>query len=327
MISTQEHRSEKPRYLAILEENVRAALKVQHVILLESRKILDDLGFVEVLAPVIGPASDPGIRGAKRVTFDFYGKEYKIMSSMILYKQALVRTFNNVYAFAPNIRLEPLSKANSGSHLCEFYQIDLEMRDKTINEVMKVTEIFLDRLLYKVKLHCGDILEKYNKEFEVPKIPFPRISYYKVFLIANKLGLSMNYGDEIPSEIELELSKRSTRPFWIVDYPSGSRGFYYKENPEDTSRLLSMDLIYPHGFGEASSGGERETDVNKILELIREGGENEEEYSWYLDMLKSDGKKSSGLGIGVERLTRYIMDFKNIDNCTAFPKKPGSYTC
>ena len=130
MISTQKNKVKKPRYMEILQNDIRNALSVQHVILLESRKILDDLNFIEVLAPIIGPASDPGIRGAKRVSFDYYGEQYKIMSSMILYKQALVRSFDNVYAFAPNVRLEPLTNANSDRHLCEFYQIDLEMKDK-----------------------------------------------------------------------------------------------------------------------------------------------------------------------------------------------------
>jgi len=326
MVTTQETRNEKPRYMEIMEEDVQAALTVQHVILLESRKILDDLGFVEVLAPVIGPASDPGIRGAKRASFDYYGEQYKVMSSIILYKQALVRTFKNVYAFAPNVRLEPLSNANSDRHLCEFYQIDLEMREKTMYDVMEVTELFLDRLFYKVKLFCGNILEKYNKEFAVPRIPFPRIPYSKVFVIANSLGFPMTFGEEIPAEVEMELSKQSTRPFWIVDYPTGSRGFYYKENPEDSSKLLSMDLIYPYGFGEASSGGERETNVNRILRLMKESGEKIEEYSWYLEMLRTDGKKSAGLGLGVERLTRFVMGFETIDKSTAFPKKPGKFS-
>ena len=311
--------------MEILQEDIRNALSVQHVILLESRKILDDLQFLEVLAPIIGPASDPGIRGAKRVSFDYYGEQYKIMSSMILYKQALIRSFDKVYAFAPNIRLEPLANTNSDRHLCEFYQIDLEMRDKTIDDVMKITELFLERLLYKVDLLCGHILDEYDKSFIVPSIPFPKVPYSKIMDIANSEGYPMLYGDEIPWNFEIELSKHACRPFWIVDYPVGSRGFYYKVNPDDPSLLLTMDLIYPHGFGEASSGGERETDVRRILHLLRESGENIDEYAWYLEMLKTDGRKSSGLGIGVERLTRYVLGFDTIDKCTAFPKKPGVY--
>lgn len=326
MISTQKNKMKNPRYMEILQKNIRDALSVQHVILLESRKILDDLRFIEVLAPVIGPSSDPGIRGAKRVSFDYYGKQYKIMSSMILYKQALIRAFDNVYAFAPNVRLEPLANTNSDRHLCEFYQLDLEMKDKTIEDVMKITEIFLEKLLYKVDLLCKDILSDYNRNLIIPSGPFPKIPYSKIVDIADSEGFPMLYGDEIPWEVEVELSKHACKPFWIVDYPAGSRGFYYKINPDDPSLLLTMDLIYPHGFGEASSGGERETDVRRIHYLLRESGENLEEYAWYLEMLKTDGQNSAGLGIGVERLTRYVLGFDTIDKCTAFPKKPGVYS-
>jgi asparaginyl-tRNA synthetase len=326
MISTQKNRIKNPRYMEILHKDIRNALSVQHVILLESRKILDDLGFVEILAPVIGPASDPGIRGAKRASFNYYGEQYRIMSSMILYKQALVRTFDNVYAFAPNVRLEPLANTNSDRHLCEFYQIDLEMKDKTIEDVMKITEIFLEQLLYKVDLLCKNILDEYNRNLLIPSIPFPKIPYSKIVEIADAEGFPMLYGDEIPWELEVELSKHACKPFWIVDYPVGSRGFYYKVNPDDPSLLFSMDLIYPQGFGEASSGGERETDVRRIRYLLQKTEENIDEYSWYLEMLKTDGQKSSGLGIGVERLTRFVLGFDSIDKCTAFPKKPGVYS-
>ncbi len=314
-----------PRYMEILQEDIRAALSVQHTILLESRKILDNLNFVEFLAPIIGPATDPGIRGATSVSFDFYGHQYKIMSSIILYKQALIRSFDNIYAFSPNVRLEPLSNIDSSRHLCMFYQLDLEMREKTIYDVMETTEIFLVKLLERVKESCKHILERFDRELVIPKSPFPMFTYSDIYEETQLLDYNFSFGEEIPWVVEEELSKTMKYPFWIVDYPVGSRGFYYKEDPYRPGILLSMDLVYPEGFGEASSGGERETEVKHIYKILKDSKENVSEYEWYLDMLEKDGKRSSGLGIGVERLTRYILGFKNIRQCTAFPKTPGTY--
>ncbi len=315
-----------PRYLEILSKEVKIALQVQHRILLESRKTLNFLDFKEFLAPVVGPATDPGIKGAKQISFDYYGKSYKVMSSIILYKQALIRTFDNIYAFSPNVRIEPISNKKSTRHLCEFYQLDLEMRDKSIHDVMSKTEFFLVTLFKKVKRACNQLFEELERDFIVPQIPFPVLTYSEFFDIAQSMDYTISYGEEIPWEVEEELSKKMVEPFWIVDYPVGSRGFYYKENPEQPGTLLTMDLIYPEGFGEASSGGERETDVRKIKQLLHSTEENISNYKWYLDMLSVDGQPSSGLGIGVERLTRYMLGYEDIGNCTAFPKKPGTYS-
>ena len=315
-----------PRYLEILTKEVKIALQVQHRILLESRKTLNFLDFKEFLAPVIGPVTDPGIRGAKQVSFDYYGRSYKVMSSIILYKQALIRSFDKIYASAPNVRIEPLSIIESSRHLCEFYQLDLEMKGKSIHDVMSKTEFFLVTLFKKVKRACIHLFEEIEREFLVPQIPFPVFTYSELFDRAQSMDFQIKYGEEIPWVVEEKLSKTMVEPFWIIDYPVGSRGFYYKENPERPGTLLSMDLIYPEGFGEASSGGERETDVRKIKQLLHNTEEDISNYKWYLDMLSVDGQPSSGLGIGIERLTRYMLGYDEIDKCTAFPKKPGMYS-
>ena len=42
----------------------------------------------------------------------------------------------------------------------------------------------------------------------------------------------------------------------IVDIPLQEREFYDREKDEEEGVLMDMDLIYPHGYGEAISGGE-----------------------------------------------------------------------
>ena len=327
MISPKNKEIDITRFKEIVKNtDIATMLRVQHRILLESREILHKQGFYEFLAPVIGPATDPGIRGAKRVSFDYYGHRYKIMSSIILYKQALIRALPKVYAFSPNIRLEPLSNRDSSRHLCEFYQLDFEISNGKNEDVIEETEKYLTSLISRIREACGDTLKKIGRKLRVPSRPFQRIPYKRIIDIADSFGYEIEYGKEIPWQIEEILSKERSEPFWITDYPDGSRGFYYRQDPDRPELLRSIDLIYPEGFGEAASGGERETDIRRIRELMKRTGENEEEYMWYLTMLEEDGKPSAGLGIGVERLTRFILGYKDIKQCTAFPKKPGYYT-
>src|SRR6478672_11214075 len=85
----------------------RAVLRIQQQIVSAARDHLRALGFVELLPPVIGPATDPGGRGAKQVDVDYYGHRYKLMTSAIMYKQAALLFFDKIFCVAPNVRLEP----------------------------------------------------------------------------------------------------------------------------------------------------------------------------------------------------------------------------
>ena len=112
-------------------------------------------------------------------------------------------------------------------------------------------------------------------------------------------------------------------PFFIIDYPLTARGFYDREDPERPGILRDFDMIYPEGYGEAISGGEREYTYEGVLRRMQMRGENISEYRWYLDMLRDGIPPSAGFGIGVERLTRWICGLENIWDAVPFPKVPG----
>ena len=112
-------------------------------------------------------------------------------------------------------------------------------------------------------------------------------------------------------------------PFWLYDYPLTARGFYDREDPEQPGFLRDFDLLYPEGFGEAISGGEREYQLERVLARMKARGEDPRDYGWYLEMLKEGVTPSAGFGIGVERLTRYICGLENIWEALPFPKVPG----
>ncbi|RLI41818.1 asparagine ligase, partial [Candidatus Bathyarchaeota archaeon] len=101
-------KSLKKRYLTLRSRRATAVLRVQDEIISEIRAFLKREGFVEILAPIIGPVTDPGIRGVKQVSISYYGASFKVMSSMILYKQMMITSLPKIFALSPNIRLEPL---------------------------------------------------------------------------------------------------------------------------------------------------------------------------------------------------------------------------
>ncbi|MEM1540207.1 MAG: asparagine synthetase A [Candidatus Bathyarchaeia archaeon] len=313
----------KKRYITIRDSRLARILKVQDEIISSLRAFLKNEGFVEILAPIIGPATDPGIRGAKQATVDYYGFPFKVMSSMILYKQMVLTALPKVFALSPNIRLEPLETVRTRRHLTEFRQIDLEVAYATFEDVIELGERMLCYVIADVKNKCSEELGERAKTLKVPKLPFKRYKYKEALEILKNAGINVEYGKEIPWEAEEVISKMHSEPFWITNFPVTARSFYYMEKEEEPGVLEDFDLIYPEGFGEAISGGKREHRYSKLLERMLKSGENLADYEWYLDMLRVGIPPSAGFGIGVERLTRFICGLENIWDAVPFPKVAG----
>ncbi|MCX8137899.1 asparagine synthetase A [Pyrobaculum aerophilum] len=308
-----------------VNEKYKLVFKVQASILRALREFLDSKGFVEVLSPIIGPVTDPGIRGAKQASIDFYGAEYKVMSSAILYKQYMARVLGKIYFVSPNIRLEPPDSIFTGRHLVEFYQLDLEMYKATYHEAMDLAE---DLITYVVKyvrdVHGKELEAVLGRQLYEFKRPFKRYSHKEAVEFVNKLGCENSPREELRWECEKVMSAHHDSPFFVYDYPRGSRGFYDREDPERPGVLRDFDMLYPEGFGEAISGAEREFEPERLVERIREGGEDPAKYQWFLQMAKElYPLQTAGFGIGVERLTRYICGLRAVWEARPYPKVAG----
>ncbi len=283
-------------------------------------------GFTEIVAPIIGPVTDPGIRGAKQASIKYYGSKFKVMSSMILYKQMAISSISRIFAVAPCIRLEPRKTIKTGRHLTEFRQIDIEEAHASYEDSMRLAERMLQYVIRRIKRRCRKELKLLGRKLKIPKIPFKRFYYDEIVKTIRHLGFEIEYGEEIPWKVEEAFSKKFKEPFFITDYPKEARGFYYLEDPIKRGILKDFDLIYPEGFGEAISGGEREYRFETVKKRIELSGDDPSKYTWYLTMLKSGIPPSSGFGIGVERLTKYICGLDKIWDATPFPKIPGVVT-
>lgn len=311
------------RFRRIRRPEMQCVLRIQDEVLSALRDFLRGEGFVEILAPIIGPVTDPGIRGARQASVDFYGHPFKIMSSMILYKQMAVSSLGRVFALSPNVRLEPEEALNTRRHLSEFRQLDLEVAHASYLDIMQLGERMVTYVCARVKERCADDLARLGRDLRVPSPPFRRMSHREAVDLLRSEGFEARHGEEIPWGAEEALSAMFEDLFWIYDYPLTARGFYDREDPKRPGILRDFDLIYPEGFGEAVSGGEREYRLDRVLARMRAKGDDPREYGWYMEMLREGVPPSAGFGIGVERLTRYICGLENIWEAVPFPKVPG----
>lgn len=293
-------------WLLVRDRRCQLVLRIQHSIMKAIRGYLDAKGFIELLPPIIGPVTDPGIRGAKQATIDFYGRNYKVMSSAILYKQMMATSLGKIYFFSPNVRIEPPETVLTRRHLVEFVQADLEMAYASYDEAMKTAEELLTSVIRHAKEINESELEELGRNIAIPSTPFPRMSHKEAVRLLRSKGYDVSSQKEIPWREERILSSFFTAPFFIYDYPKESRGFYDMQDLNRPGILRDFNLLYPEGFGEAASGAEREHEYAAVVERIRNNGEEAAKYGWYLEMLRKGIPPTAGFGIGVERLTRYV---------------------
>ncbi|MEO5878170.1 MAG: asparagine synthetase A [Streptosporangiaceae bacterium] len=306
---------------------LKAAMLVQQEALYAAREFLRGHGFVELLPPLMGPVTDPGGRGAKPVDVDFYGHPYKLMTSAYLYKQVALRGFERLFFIAPNVRIEPPETATTGRHLVEFHQIDVEMAGATREEVMDIAAGLLAHVVERVCANAPEVLAELGRDqlffAETRTGKYDTITHAEAVTRLLGQGHPQSPDAEIDWTGERTLSEQADRPFFVTDYPKGSRGFYDRENEHAPGTLRNFDLLAHGGYGELVSGSERESDYATMITRMRESAENPAKYDWYLRAVREGIPFGAGFGMGVERLVRFLTGLDAVWQVSAFPKLPG----
>ncbi len=287
-----------------------AVLKIQSKIRRILADYLESKDFIEISPVILSPMTDPLNHPTAPGDVECYGRKYHLTQSMIFHKQVALKTLDKIFVFSPNVRLEGKERKDTGRHLFEFTQLDLEIKGAKREDVIRLCEEMIKDLITSIKESCKDELEQLQREIKVPKTPFKRISYKEAY---------EKYGEDF----ETIISKKNKEPVWIIDMPIMQREFYDKEHKDKKGYLADMDLIYPEGYGEALSGGEREFEYERIKKRMKIKGKKYSEFKEYLKIAEKGLPPSAGFGIGIERLTRFICGLKKIEEATLFPKIPG----
>ena len=287
-----------------------AVLKIQSKIRHTLAEFLEKKDFIEISPVILSPMTDPLNHPTTPANIECYGQKYHLTQSMIFHKQVALKTVDKVFVFSPNVRLEPKDRKESKRHLFEFSQLDLEVKDAKREDVIRLCEEMLISLIKSIKKECNEELKLLKREIKAPKAPFKRISYKDAY---------EKYGEDF----ETEISKKEKDPVWIIDMPIMHREFYDREHDDKKGYLADMDLIYPEGYGEALSGGEREFKLVRIKKRMKLKGKKYKDFKAYLECAKNGLPRSAGFGIGIERLTRYICGLERIEEASLFPKVPG----
>lgn len=289
-----------------------AVVRITSEVLGAARELLTGEGFVELLPVILAPVTDPLRHATDRAVVRAYGQDWHLTRSMIFHKQAAIRVWDRIFCLSPNVRLEPPEQARTGRHLFEFVQLDLEVRGADREAVMDLAERLLVHVAERVVARCGQELALLGRTLRAPRPPFPRVTWREA-------------ADRYGSDFEERLSTENEGPVWVVDFPAKVREFYDREDPERPGVLRDMDLLYPGGYGEALSGGEREHVADRIRRRMLAQGLDPAAYAPLLDLAEEGLPPSAGFGIGIERLVRFLGGLSHVGEVRLFPRIPGVY--
>jgi len=287
-----------------------AVLTIKSEIVRSAGEYLRRQGFIEILPVLLSPITDPLRHETYDGKIDYYGVPYQLTKSMIFHKQIALRTVAKIFCFSPNVRMEPTERAEFGRYLTEFVQLDLEVRDASRDEIMDLGEGLVVAVFESVLASCCDELGLLSRRLAVPPRPFVRVAYNDA---------AVRFGEPFDDALSSTLNE----PAWVIDFPRRVREFYDREDPERPDVLLDMDLMYPQGYGEALSGGEREFELDRITDRLARDAIPTAKFARYLEEVKRGVPHSAGFGIGIERLTRFIAGLDRIEDARLFPKVPG----
>lgn len=269
----------------------------------------------EWLLPVIFSTStdplwpDPGASIEKRIEVEIYGKPVRATLSMIVHKMvACSLVYPKLFTLSPNVRIERRERARSGLHVYEFTQLDFEIRNATSEDVRSLVENILVGLIQSLRKHMREELVQLGR-YDSLKVPEKPFKIYDREKVENKYGVIW----------EKKLLSENDNPIWIVNIP---REFYDFEDFERGS-WDNYDLLLPK-YGEVLSGSRREWEYDKIVKKMERDGVRKENYKILLQLAKNGRlKPSAGAGIGIERLTAWIVGAKHVGETQPFPRIPG----
>ena len=301
------------RPLDLTQERSIATFKVQHTALQAIRSFLFEKGFLEVHTPRIIASATEG--GAELFSVDYFGQKAYLAQSPQLYKEELTLSLEKVFEVGPFFRAE---ESHTRRHLSEFTSVDIEAAFANAADVMALLEQVINHACTVVKEKCVSELSVLGYKFEVPEIPFKRLTYDQVLEDLKKQDVTISWGEDIPTEAFRVLGKLYPYFYFITDWPTHAKAFYIKPREDKPELCEGFDLMWR--YIELVSGGTRIAQKEQLIQRLQEKGLNPESFKGHLQAYDYGMPPHAGWGLGLERLTMILTGNKNIREVTLYPR-------
>jgi asparaginyl-tRNA synthetase len=307
------------RHLWLRSTRQHAIMRVRHYIIKAIRDYFDSNGFTLIDSPILTPNAVEGTTTLFETDYFDLGKAYLTQSGQ-LYAEAAAIAHGKVYCFGPTFRAE---KSKTRRHLTEFWMVEPEVAFNDLDDNMDLAEDFLEYIVSMTLKHKEEelkVLQRDTSRLRNVKKPLPRITYNEAVDILRNKGVDFDWGGDLGGADETIISEQFEKPVMVHRYPAQIKAFYMKRDPNNDKVALALDVLAPEGYGEIIGGSQREDDLDKMLERIREHDLPQEPFEWYLDLRRYGSVPHSGFGLGVERTVSWICGLDHVRETIPFAR-------
>jgi len=314
------------RYLdlrnARMVKNVKNRFSVQHFV----RNYLADNKFFEIETPLLSAPTLEGSRSFVVPSRIYKNQFYSLPQSPQQYKQLLmIGGIDKYFQFARCMRDED----TRGDRQPEFTQLDMEMSFVSREDVMKLNEELLIKLVQDL-----------YPEKKIQQIPFPRMSYAEAM---------EKYGNDRPDIRENKEDPNLLAFLWVVDFPmfektgddnvDGTGEWTFTHNPfskpqeeymeafmkkENIGDILSTQYdITLNGFeiGGGSIRNHNPSALKTTFEIMGYSPERiEQNFGHMIKALSFGAPPHGGIAWGFDRLMMVLENEPNIREVIPFAK-------
>ncbi len=303
------------------------------------REFFDQRGYLEVDTPVLqsipgGAAARPFITHMNALDIDLY---LRIANELYL-KRLIVGGFDGVYEFSRNFRNEGMDR----THNPEFTVMEIYVAYTDYKWMMEFTEQMLEHVALKVLGTTKAKVGEHELDF---KAPYPRVTMIDAIKehtgidikgmnesqlreVCNELGIeqddTMGKGKLIDEIFGEKAEGKYIQPTFIIDYPIEMSPLTkrHRDNPELTERfeLMINGKEIANAYSELNDPIDQRARFEEQLRLS-EKGDDEAMFidQDFLRALEYGMPPTSGMGIGMDRLTMLLTGQTAIQEVLLFP--------
>lgn len=304
------------------------------------RRIFDDKGWLEVETPILQPIHG----GATARPFKTHHNTldmplYMRIANELYLKRLIVGGFDGVYEFGKMFRNEGMDR----THNPEFTALEFYVAYKDYNWMMNLTEELLERVALAVNGKTN--VQSWGNEIEFAG-PYTRLSIFEA--IEKYTGVNVETFDEaalleqckqwnIETDASMGVAKlideifgakvesNLIQPTFIIDYPVEMSPLTKKHRSK--AGLVERFELFINGKEVANAYSELNDPIDqreRFEEQLRLAERGDEEAMAmdddFLRALEYGMPTTSGIGIGIDRLTMMMTDQTSIQEVLFFPQ-------
>lgn len=331
----------RQRYVdLIVNEGVKDTFLKRATILRTLRAALDEAGYTEVETPALqnivgGASARPFITHFNALDVDMY---LRIATELYL-KRLIVGGFEGVYEIGKNFRNEGMDK----SHNPEFTCMELYVQYKDYNWMMSFTERLLERICIAVNGCSESVIDGKTISFKAPYRRLPILEAIKEKTGYDLDGKSEDEIRAICGELKLEIDDTMGKgklideifgefcegtfiqPTFITDYPMEMSPLtkMHRSKPGLTERfeLMVNGKELANAYSELNDPIDQEERFKEQMRLADKGDDEAMIIDQdFLRALQYGMPPTSGIGIGIDRLTMFMTGQPTIQEVLLFPQ-------